>query len=186
MVIASLGPSCQTRFQINRWLAGNPASGAAALSGVFDWQATPLPALLEYLRRDFCGMFEREDLAWFEGRVVHRRFGTSFLHRFPKNIAETDIGKYFVSALHKHEMACERLRLELNEPEVPLLLVVGQALEPAVADEILAIAQRSNPASLTRLLCVDAVGMPSSPPRYGWEGNDAFWDEALDLAVRTR
>ena len=77
--VLSLGPECRAKERIVERFGR-----AVSPSCIFDWQVTPADALLAYLRNDFRGMFDRDDLAIEAGEwIVHNtRYQTRHPHEF--------------------------------------------------------------------------------------------------------
>ena len=101
--VVVLGADCRSKFHVQR-VFGSLKGGKR---GVFDWQGTPGETLMEYLRRDFTGMFERQDLQVSdEGHVVNRRFGSSHKHAFPKHLSEAELDLLYPAARALHDHWC--------------------------------------------------------------------------------
>jgi hypothetical protein len=121
----SLGCDCTTEFQIRRH---NRISRALEDDGthIFDWQITPLSAVIAYIERDFTGIFEREDLVILPHRVAYnRRFSVEHTHAFQPQYAltEADIDAQYAVARSKIDYLAEKFRRLLDKERGPLLYI---------------------------------------------------------------
>ena len=178
--VVGLGQICRAKYNIERkWTEHRRTSWRATTDcltrTVFDWQATPYPALLEYFRRDFRGMFELDDLGMLDGRVVNERFGTLHLHDFPDN---PDLTAHYAAARSRHDHLCDRTRIAITTP-LPTLFIRYGALPPAeesVLHDAIAAFRRGAPFALA---LIDDDAHPPSDPNEPWQGNHDYWDRAL-------
>lgn len=180
-MIVGLGPDCQTKFQINRWLhaLGTPPH-LTSFKSVFDVQRTPTSAVLAYFQHNFSGMFELEDLVRGPVSILNGRFGTSHLHRFPAATHQEHIATHYARARWHHEKSCSNMRLLLSQPQ-SLLFVVGHPFNPDETDAF--HRQLKKHGAHGRLICVNNVGVEPTPGRDPWMGNDDHWDAALNAGM---
>jgi len=185
--VVGLGGNCRAKHNIERkWTEYRRTSLRATTDcltrTVFDWQATPYPALLEYLRRDFRGMFELEDLGMLDGRVVNERYGTLHRHDFPEN---PDLARHYATARSRHDHLCNKTRSAVTSP-LPTLFIRYGALAPdeerTLHDAVAALRQ-GRPFALA---LIDDDDHPPSDPDEPWQGNHDYWEQALSrYSVRT-
>lgn len=220
----SIGNTCEARMQISRVLQfrRHPETSHAAFRlkmlpphaadvfgwDLFDWQGTPLTAVMAYLREDFQGVFERGDLAPSEIGVMHRRLGAEHMHDFAKwrgkgepafTQAMIDLG--YPSARAQFDEMAEAFRRRLASPgpylyvhvceDIPTELTVRQlirmlgARSPDHRFHLLFVGFEDEDSDLSALS--DQVSKayrprPARLPRPGtneWEGDYAAWDKAL-------
>lgn len=133
----SLGISCQVIYQLRRHLGDEFCS-----SGVFDMQVTPPSALIEYLQRDFRGMFERDDLVEENGIVFNQRFLTEHLHEFPNGLERSYedarsrhdyLSKASVGDRRPHADAVRATSLPIGHRPRPTRPIYSARAEPAAA-----------------------------------------------------
>ncbi|ODT22311.1 MAG: hypothetical protein ABS54_11565 [Hyphomicrobium sp. SCN 65-11] len=178
--VVGLGQICRAKYNIERKWTEHRRTGWRATTDsltrtVFDWQATPYPALLEYFRRDFQGMFELEDLGMLDGRVVNERYGTLHRHDFPDN---PDLALHYAAARSRHDHLCRKTRNAITAP-LPTLFIRYGALAPAeerTLHDAIAALRRDQPFALA---LIDDDGHPPSDPDEPWQGNHDYWDRAL-------
>lgn len=184
--VVGLGQMCRAKYNIERkWIERRTSLRATTdclTRTVFDWQITPYPALLEYFRRDFQGLFELEDLGMLDGRVVNQRYGTLHRHDFPDN---PDLAKHYAAARARHDHLCNKTRVVMTTPIATLFIRYGalspdeqRGLHDAIADM-----RRGQPFALA---LIDDDDQPPTDPHEDWQGNHAYWDRALSqYAVRS-
>lgn len=184
--VVGLGQICRAKHNIERkWIERRTSLRATAdclTRSVFDWQATPYPALLEYFRRDFQGMLEREDLGMLDGRVVSQRYGTLHRHDFPDN---PDLAIHYAAARSRHDHLCNKTRSAVTD-RLPTLFIRYGALTPdeeRVLHDAIAALRHGRPFALA---LIDDDDQPPSDPAAPWQGNHDYWDRALSrYQVRT-
>lgn len=207
----SLGLQCETKFQLCRHRfqreAGRDEPFTAAMAWgadnpwftthIFDGQTTPFVSLLEWLRRDFRGVFELEDLIVEKEQPSHRVFATRHPHEFPARdgaLTMADIHAAYPAARSRFEHLAAKFRAHLASPGS--FLYVLREFRPAADVEAL-LALLSGPSRHVHLLMVDwegkdtdAASLPdvslawlpktvNKPAGRQWEGDDAAWDRAL-------
>jgi len=177
--VASLGRACRTKYNIERkWLARHidlRATADCVTRTVFDWQETPHLALLEYLRHDCCGMFEKEDLAVLNGQVINERYGTRHLHDFPR---DPDLAGHYATARSRHDHLCSKTRDVMASP-LPTLFICHGALAPDEERELRDAIAALRPGHPFALALIDDDDQPLSDPNEEWQGNHDYWHRAL-------
>jgi hypothetical protein len=185
--VLSLGPSCEAKLNLVRILRAREgrtdgarrvqANPKGAPSSVFDWQVTPESALLEYFRRDFRGMFEREDLIRGPGGwVVNTRFGTHHLHEFGAYDKDGDIiAARYTEARARHDYLCNKFRAMLGDP-APTLFVRSVALNTSAKAELTEYVRKRSGADRFAFMTV-----PTDPDAgvLQWPANEPLWDAAF-------
>ena len=213
----SLGYACEVKYQLSRALYARKFPDGAEFDlrrmlmtddygqrsferHIFDWQITPFTAVLEYLERDFEGVFEREDLFLnANGEVEHRRLHTVHPHDFKPHLAmdEAALDRGYADARAKFEHLAGKFRGHLERPG-PFLYVVR---EIRILDEALRLSEllrHRNRGHAFKLLFVGSEGEDQhlgalegeafkgwtpresgKPPERAWEGNDHAWDVIL-------
>jgi hypothetical protein len=213
----SLGYSCEVKYQLSRalYMRKHPDGSEDELRNllqttergqrsferhIFDWQITPFAAVLEYLDRDFQGVFEREDLTVEDGEVVHRRLGTRHPHDFHAAdgvLDEAAIDAGYADARGKFEHLAAKFRRHLRQPG-PFLYVCK---EIRIYDEVVRLAallRQADPDHAFQILFVGYDGedqtlsalegevfkawtpmAPDKEPGHEWEGHNQAWEEAL-------
>lgn len=185
--VVGLGEICRAKYNIERkWTEYGRTSLRATTDcltrTVFDWQATPYFALLEYLRRDFRGLFELDDLGMLDGRVVNERYGTLHRHDFPDN---PDIAVHYTAARSRHDHLCNKTRAAMTSPLATLFVRCGAlpADEERALHDAIASLRRGAPFTLA---LIDDDDQPPSVPAEPWQGNHDYWDRVLsEYSVRT-
>ncbi|TPN50213.1 MULTISPECIES: hypothetical protein [Mesorhizobium] len=143
---------------------------------MFDWQLTPFETVLEYLRRDFRGMFERSDLVLRKGVVWNERFQTEHQHEFPADLSPEQLNALYSKARLLHYHWCAATTEALDNP-LSTLFVVGVPMSEAIAGQLSdEIAKRC---SHKAYLVLD--GPEGDYPIGGstWAGNRKLWAEHL-------
>lgn len=166
--VIGLGQNCRSKFWI-RQAFGREISKR----GVFDWQVTPTDTVIEYFRRDFVGMFEREDLAIRNGIVFNRRFGTTHNHEFPKGLSDGGLDALYPVARQKHDAWCAVTKNALRS-NLSALVVLGMPVTPIQEQTIsglLAQANRQRPFLL--------LASPEGDVGGDWSGNQDVWTKHL-------
>lgn len=187
-MFVSLGPDCQTRFQISRWLAARDGVGGEEFdcflnyppgltrypTGPFDWQITPLSAVVRWLERDFRGVYERED---FErpahlGHYWNRRFRTEHPHDFDPALP---FDEAYAKARERFERRVEAFRRQIAEGAIPVF--AGNMGWTAFVR--LGLALRSTP-----LMAPRTEGR-TKPAGHEWCGDDEPWSLVLNQAAQS-
>jgi hypothetical protein len=212
----SLGYACEVKYQLSRTLYRRNFPDGAEFDlrrmlmtddygqrsferHIFDWQITPFAAVLDYLDRDFHGVFEREDLVIENGEVAHRRLGTRHPHDFKPHLAmdEAALDRGYAAARAKFDHLAAKFRAHLQRPG-PFLYVVR---EIRILDEAVRLGEllrRRNRDHAFKLLFVGYEGEDQhlgalegeafkawTPQASGkaaeraWEGDDGAWDAIL-------
>lgn len=166
--IVSLGPNCRAKFHIRK-IFGEHISRR----GVFDWQVTPVPAVAEYIRRDFNGLFERDDLHVVDGVVFNKRFGTSHMHEFPKDIAENTLDALYAKAREGHDIWCAVSRMALNN-DLSTLFVLARPVSAGDMAEISGLIEKARPGRRFLLLAA-----PEGDHDNHWSGDHEVWKAHL-------
>jgi hypothetical protein len=213
----SLGYSCEVKYQLSRalFLRKHPEADDFDLRRmlltheygqqsferhVFDWQITPFPAVLEYLERDFQGVFERKDLVINGGEVIHRHLQTRHPHDFKPvggKLNEAAIDAAYTNARSKFEHLASKFRALLKRPG-RYLYVGRQIRSHNDAVRLIELLGAHHPEHQFKLLFVGEPGDDQmlgalegqvfkawAPLRGGktadrrWEGDDASWDPIL-------
>ena len=214
----SLGFSCEVKYQLSRALfvrkfpdgeenefrnmLMSPEYGQRNFERhIFDWQITPFAAVLEYLERDFQGVFERADLVIEGGEVVHRRLGTRHPHEFRARegvLDEAVVDAAYPAARAKFEHLAAKFRTHLTKPG-PFLYVCK---EIRIYDEAVRLMRLLGARSADHRFKVLFVGyegedqmldalagevfkawMPAAvdkSPAQQWEGDNGAWDKMLE------
>lgn len=213
----SLGYSCEVKYQLSRalYMRKHPDGTEHDLRDllqttergqrsferhIFDWQITPFAAVLEYLDRDFQGVFERKDLTVENGEVVHRWLGTRHPHDFHAANGVLDdaaIDASYTAARSKFEHLAAKFRRHLRQPG-PFLYVCK---EIRIYDEVvrlMGLLRRADPKHAFQILFVGNDGedqtlsalegevfkawtpiAPDKEPGHEWEGHNQGWQQAL-------
>jgi len=212
----SLGFRCDTKFQICRELYQRAYPGAsvqrlreALLSRqaaevfprhLFDWQITPVEALLSYLERDFTGVFERRDLfVASDGMVTHRLLHTLHPHDFHPVDGVLDdavLDTQYEAARAKFEHLAAKFRRHLEQAG-PFLYIRSGAPERTQAARLIDALSARSPGHQFRILFTDPQPDPGvadldprltwtlldpavdKPEAMQWEGDDANWSALL-------
>lgn len=176
----SLGALCTSKHQARRVLAHRQGlkidlrertSVPGSPNAVFDWQITPLPALFEYLRRGFSGLFDADDLIIEKHNVTNAKFGTVHPHEFPRLPTPADLTANYRAARSRHDYLCARMQAILSD-DVPTLFLYSKTLTDDEYAELTRMIASYNPSKRFTLL---AVGDDAS----GWMGQGFLWDAAL-------
>ncbi|GAA2816438.1 hypothetical protein EDC40_10971 [Aminobacter aminovorans] len=146
---------------------------------MFDWQVTPVAAIAEYIRRDFAGMFEREDLHVVDGVVFNKRFGTNHMHEFPKDINERSLDALYGKAREGHDGWCAVTRRALKS-DLSTLFVLSR---PASATEMAEISGLIEQTGGRRQFLLLAA--PRGDHDDHWTGDHEIWKTHL-TAFRIR
>jgi hypothetical protein len=213
----SLGYACEVKYQLSRTLFARKHPDGQELDlrrmlmtneygqrsferHVFDWQITPFPAVIEYLERDFQGVFERDDLTVENGVVVHRRLGTRHPHDFRPHEAMTEalIDPGYANARSKFDHLAAKFLQHLRRPG-PFLYVFREVRIYDEAVHLANLLRRKNPDHAFKLLFVGYPGETdqvlsalegevfkgwapleaNKSPDRAWEGDDDAWDAIL-------
>lgn len=145
----------------------------ATKRGVFDWQGTPSGAVIEYLRRDFKGIFERRDLVIEDGFVRNRRFGTSHKHAFPEGLVDRLLDELYPLARAKHDLRCEVTRAVLKS-RLSTVFVLCDRIPPEHMEEIAHLIGRIRPGR--RFMILPA---PEGDHADHWAGDHDVWTKHL-------
>jgi hypothetical protein len=212
----SLGYSCEVKYQLSRALFrrkypnGSDYDLLAMLMTpeygqrnferhIFDWQITPFAAVLEYLERDFQGVFERADLVSENGEVVHRRLLTRHPHDFPhdQELDDATIDAAYAQARGKFDYLARKFLAHLRRPG-PFLYVCKEIRIYDEAVRLSELLRRHSPDHAFKILFVGYEGddqmlkalegkvfkgcvpyVAGKPPEREWEGHDASWNRIL-------
>lgn len=213
----SLGYSCEVKYQVSRalymrkfpdglenefWnMLQTPERGQKNFERhVFDWQITPFKAVLEYLERDFEGVFEREDLMVQDGEVVHRWLHTRHPHEFHAIDGVLDdraIDADYTDARGKFDHLVAKFRRHLEQPG-PFLYVCREIRIYDEAVRLMELLRRRNRDHAFKLLFVGYEGEDQTltalegevfkawtpfdtqkPVGHEWEGNNLGWERVL-------
>jgi hypothetical protein len=218
--IVSVGQSCVTKFQIARhfYFQKHPTDDLNTFRGqvvdpadrsiefdthIFDWQITPFPAVITYLRRDFVGVFELDDIAIdpARGTAVNTAMCTSHAHAFHpagERLTTQDIREQYPSVREKFDHLADKFRgvLASDGPVIYISSFIIPTREVTAFVECLA---RRNYQQRFRLAMVgirgqqDAVDVsafggsvschfvdpPSKSAKVEWEGDDESWEQVL-------
>lgn len=166
--VISLGPNCRAQFHID-----NLRGKYKTERGVFDWQGTPSGAVIEYLQRDFRGLFERRDLVVEDGFVRNRRFGTSHRHAFPEGLVESLLDELYPLARAKHDRYCNVTRRVLKNG-LPTVIVLCQPIPPEHLEEIAELIKRARPGRRFTILPA-----PEGDHDDHWTGDHELWAKHL-------
>jgi hypothetical protein len=165
----SLGNTCEAKVQIarvmqfQRWPATSqaafrlqmlPPRRSAEVFGwdLFDWQGTPMNALLAYLENDFQGFYERADLEARGGGVQHKVWGTEHLHDYEAltskaepAITEAMVDASYAASRARYDQLAEQFRHHLLQPGPFLYVFTCEDIpnETVVRKLIRALAARS-------------------------------------------
>jgi hypothetical protein len=221
--VFSLGSYCATKFQLSRhaYLQRNPQASlqevrAALFSSagigethIFDWQVTPFSAVIDYIERDFRGVFDRSDLEIDPqfGVARNRLLGVLHSHAFHasgEKLTDADIDAQYDEARSKIDYLAQKFRwlLERTGPILYVASVIPSADEVRRfirAMEVSAPGQRYHVAFVGRpsmdpehdlsefgpMVSRQFVALPRKPPDTEWEGDDETWEAALRIAVST-
>jgi hypothetical protein len=166
----SLGHDCQVIHQLRRKFGRYHCP-----SGIFDYQVTPTKTLLEYLERDFRGMFERADLD-VDAReiVINTRYRTRHLHEFPKGLRED-----YESAKSRHDYLCDKIRSVIDGVTPTLFGLRYSPSDFPLVSEVRSILSKRNPRLLFDIVMTSVGTPPTRPPPGHWMGNDEEWSNAL-------
>ncbi len=215
----SLGYSCEVKYQLSRalyerkfpdgddfnlrrMLLTDEYGQRSFERHIFDWQITPFAAVLEYLERDFQGVFEREDLFLnADGEVEHRRLGTRHPHDFKPmgGLTEALVDQGYARARSKFDHLARKFLEHLERPG-PFLYVFREVRIYDEAARLIELLKGRNPAHDFKILFVGYPGetdqvlsalegevfkawiplaAPAKPADRQWEGQDGGWDIAL-------
>lgn len=214
----SLGYSCEVKYQLSRALYTRKFPDGEEFDlrrmlmtdeygqrsferHIFDWQITPFAAVLEYLERDFQGVFERDDLFLNpHGEVEHRRLRTVHPHDFKPmgGLTEALIDAGYAKARGKFDHLARKFLTHLTRPG-PFLYVFREVRIYSEAERLIELLKRKNPGHDCKILFVGYPGetdqwmtalegtvfkawIPLTSDKSAdrqWEGQDQGWDEAL-------
>ncbi|HVT27652.1 MAG TPA: hypothetical protein VHE81_06500 [Lacipirellulaceae bacterium] len=164
----SLGTTCETAFQLRRVFGKHNC-----VSGVFDFQVTPPETVIEYLRRDFVGLFEYDDFIVKDGIVQNRRFGTQHMHEFRSGNIDRD----FVGARSRHDHLCGNMRVALKGNGALLLAATLPPERLALANEIKHLVRDRN---CDLVFSLEVLKRRQGPDLIAnWQGDNHQWDCAL-------
>ncbi|WP_287269220.1 DUF1796 family putative cysteine peptidase [Mesorhizobium sp.] len=169
--IVCLGPNCRPKRQIQHHFGQR-----ISRRHVFDWQITPFETVLEYLRRDFRGLFERSDLEFRRGIVRNVRFQTEHQHEFPTDLTPERLDVLYSKARYLHDHWCAAT-IDALDNTLSTLFVVGVPMPEHIAGQLSnEIAKRC---SHKPYLLLD--GPEGDYPIGGdtWAGNPKSWAEHL-------
>ncbi len=179
--IVSLGPTCRTRYHIEA-MPACPRYSTLTMSmrafpkSVFNWQITPVGTLLEYLRRDFQGLFEQTDLEPGAEDVFNSRFGTRHPHEFPEN-SRSAIENHYARARGRHDHLCRLTVSALRDP-APTLFIFGGPMPDGTRLEVEREIVRFRGKAPFDLVVWDDSDLPRTHEGR-WKGNHQFWADKL-------
>jgi hypothetical protein len=214
----SLGYACEVKYQLSRTLFRRKHPDGQELDlrrmlltneygqrnferHIFDWQITPFAAVLEYLERDFQGVFEREDLFLnADGEVEHRRLHTVHPHDFKPigGLTEALVDQGYAQARSKFDHLARKFLEHLEQPG-PFLYVFREVRIYDEAVRLIELLKRRNRAHDFKILFVGYPGETDQwmtalegtvfkawiplgsdkPADRRWEGPDEGWNPAL-------
>lgn len=214
----SLGQTPETRFQIVRALFKRfePDQPVSAMrwsvfapdeahivypEGIFDLQITQPHAVLEYLERDFEGIFEKGDLS-LSGNdfdVKNDRFEVMHPNLFKRKgpvLTAEEFDRGYKAARAKLDSLANAFRKGLKEreprlyvlseaPTVETLVSLHRTLAERASHPFKLLVNTRSPEMHSRLLEVEGVDLfladshVRKPPAHQWEGDDAEWDRAF-------
>lgn len=129
--------------------------------------------MIEYLRRDFQGVFERRDLIIVDGQVRNCRFGTSHKHAFPGELVESQLEQLYPSARQKHDYCCRVTRSAL-ENGYSTVFVLCAPVVPEHLGEIAELVKWRRPER--RFVILQA---PEGDHDDDWDGDHEIWARHL-------
>ncbi|CAN5220291.1 hypothetical protein BH09PSE2_BH09PSE2_19130 [soil metagenome] len=214
LIPIGLGVQCSVKFQICRhfYQRAHPHAGTEPVRHalnqgtagqvfrrhLFDWQVTPTAAAVEYLERDFQGVFEREDLTTPEAAdVEHRWLRTRHPHDFHAVdgvVNGSTVDAQYPQVRQRFEHLAERFRRHLREPG-EFLYIHNERPTPELAARLLAGLDTGAAGRSFQLLFADftpesqaladvdprisqvvLAAQIDKPPDRSWEGDDAAWE----------
>lgn len=158
----SIGPTCAAAFHLRRRFKRH------AVRGVFDWQVTPVDALIRYLQADFTGLMELPDLEQWPS-VRNKRFDTLHPHEFPVPVQAA-----YPAAYDRHLFLCQQTRLALRG-NGRVLLQASEAMHPMHLVRIEDAVRRYSP----KLKFTLQNGPARPPDGEDWRGSETVWDGVL-------
>ncbi|MDH6229592.1 hypothetical protein M2281_000164 [Mesorhizobium soli] len=167
----SLGSSCRAKH--NMELVFGKHVTRIGRRGVFDWQITPDAALLEYIYRDFSGMFERDDLVVENGHVWHGQHRVKHQHEFPGGITGEQLTLLYPEARAKHDEWARRVRNAFSNYLSTLFVLAKPMGEDAFHELSKVIASRC--AHKPYLI----LPAPDNDNDNEWEGDPEVWKQHL-------
>lgn len=190
MVPVSLGQTCQTRFQLLRWLYARrfprrslddfrrdlytrSADAHVLPKYPFDWQITAPETVCEWLERDFHGVFELSDLVNTDQGVRNVRFPAVFPHHFHTN----DIAAEYDGARQKFEAQAERFRALRSRQ--PVFLMFAPTITNATKERLLE-ALKPYASGQVHLHFAPTTDAQATKHDRAWEGDDKAWSGFLD------
>lgn len=185
--VLSLGFDCQAQYQIRRYMRfvgtdrSSNRNGLGSPTTVFSWQVTPMRGLLLYLRQDFAGLFERDDLHVGELGITHARTGTLHLHEFPRQSAEA-LSAHYSAARERHDRLCARTRLLLTDDE-PTLLVLDSGTSNITPDQMAEVQERLHRYNPSKTLSLFCLATPRDA-HLDCRGDARAWNRALAAHLR--
>lgn len=166
--VLSLGPDCRTKHHMEKRFGQYVIKG-----GIFDWQATPNSALIEYFRRDFTGVFELRDLVVVDGAVRNAKFGTSHKHFFPADMTEELLVAHYPAARQRHDFGCRATQRALRSGYSTLFLL-GRPATPEHLVEMTELIRRAHAGRKFEILPA-----PEGDRDDIWSGDDDVWAKHL-------
>lgn len=169
----SFGLQCRAKYQLKRVFR------AASPSSVFDWQETPCAAVIDYLERDFRGLFEQGDLFVdaTTRHVTHRTLGTTHMHEFPADVTNETIYLYYDRARRRHDYLCGKLRSILRSRHPVLIAIAPNHSDPNPIDlpALKGALARFNPKGTFHFVVEPTAGAVAGD----WRGDNGTWDAIL-------
>lgn len=186
MRFVSLGPTCETRWQLNRLLGIEPPREG------FDWQITDFTALMFCLHGDFRGAFDRDFLTVAHGCVRDQRFEAVYPHSFGGENAPGDVVEiHYASERDAFERRVKRFRDSLALDE-NVICVRRENLTAAQVRSLHGALRRLARHNVELLVLgnyiqrerlpvgASSVAFNSRFTAYErWQGDNAGWDRAL-------
>lgn len=109
MRFVSLGPTCETRWQLSRLTGVDPPHEG------FDWQITDFSALMFCLHSNFRGAFDKDHLVVAHNCVRDRRFEAIYPHAFGgEPVAPDAIAIHYEAERHAFDRRTHRFREALK------------------------------------------------------------------------
>lgn len=218
--IISLGSTCATKYQIARhqYLQRFPTGDLDQFrrmifdpterdlsfnTYLFDWQITPISAIVHCLRTRFMNIFERGDLeiTGDSNYVRNRRLGTIHPHSFHPPAFNIDvIDEQYADALAKISHLAGKLRERLADNKPITFVVWGSSIAAQEAENLTSALEeyRSAPFEVIFVsqcpLILDRKSVASikisevinKPDDRQWEGDDKEWDRVFSLGLKCR
>lgn len=190
----------------------NPAERSMQLdTNIFDWQVTPFPAVVAYIRRDFRRVMERGQLTIKRGGARNAALGTSHLHSFHASgdiLSQQDITDQYSQAREKFDHLAAKFRAVLASegPIVYAFFCSGRTPSFWQIAAFFRCVRRRNPKQSFRLAIIGVEGKHKPPlllwfaqrvswhtvaPSakegiHRWEGDDESWEKVIEALQSLR